>query len=113
MWDTIRVIAASCFLLLFALATAARRFPDVAWLQPFRNVFPQPSEAERERARRRVNALVGAELILMGIILPLGYAALTVMFFNEFTVRETALVLTGSLVCIALGITAIVRRGRD
>ena len=39
----------------------------------------------------------------------MGYVVLTVMMFNDITRKAMALVLTGSVVCIGLGITAIVR----
>ena len=98
---------------LLALSALARRFPETAWLRPFRNLFPRPSEEQRARIRRRANAHAGAQFILLGLALPFGYGALTMMTFGSFGRTETALVLAGSLLCIALGVTAIARRGRD
>ena len=107
MLDTIKLVFVGVVALLFVLATAARRFPEIAWLQPFRDVFPQRSDAEQARARRRVNAYVGAELILLGVAIPFGYAALKVMLFSRFTTLETVIALGASLLCIVLGIMAI------
>lgn len=98
---------------LFGLSALTKRHPGSTWLQPFRQLLPQPSPAERTRLRRRANVHGGIELILLGLVLPLGYGALTMMMFNDFDPTTTALVLGGSLLCIGLGVTAIVRRGRD
>jgi hypothetical protein len=51
-------------------------------------------------------------LILFGLVLPLGYVVLTVMTFNTVRAGVMTLVLAGSVLCIVLGITAIVRGGR-
>lgn len=110
--DRIKLLLGGALALVFVLSRLARRFPDVAWLQPFRNAFPRPGEAEGARLRQRATAHVGAELILMGVALPLLYAAATVMLFNDFKARAIALVLVLSLLCIGLGITAIWRSRR-
>lgn len=62
--------------------------------------------------RYRANVYVGAQLILLGLVLPLVYVVLTVMTFNTVRAEVMTLVLAGSVLCIVLGITAIVRRGR-
>jgi len=48
----------------------------------------------------------------MGLGLPMGYVALTVMFFNDFTPTGIALVAVCSILLIGLGITAIWRNRR-
>lgn len=111
MYRNVQLILGGLLIAGYGLSILARRFPDVAWLQPFRFRLPQPSAAQQSRMRRRANAYAGIELILLGICLPLGYAALTVMFFNSFTTMGVIAVLAGSALCIALGITAI-RRSR-
>lgn len=68
--------------------------------------------AERERAQRRADTWVGAELILMGLAIPAGYVVLTVILFDAFTTKAIVLVLAASALCIALGITAIARGRR-
>ncbi|MFN2567171.1 MAG: hypothetical protein ABR499_19420 [Gemmatimonadaceae bacterium] len=105
--------AGGALVLVFGLSALARRFPDVAWLQPFRNAIPQLTGQQRAKIRRRSNIYAGVELILLGLVLPMAYAALKVMFFNAFTTKEVTLVLAGSALCIGLGITAIWRRDRD
>jgi hypothetical protein len=62
--------------------------------------------------RRRADFYAGAELILMGVALPLLYGAATVMFFNDFTTKGVTLALAGSFLCIGLGVTAIWRSRR-
>jgi len=109
--DTVRMVLGGLLVLVFGLSRLARRFPHVAWLQVFRDAFPRPSEARRTRMRR-ADAYAGAEMILMGIALPLLYVAATVMFFNSFTARAIGFVLAISLLCIGLGVTAIWRSRR-
>jgi hypothetical protein len=103
----VEVVLGVLALIFFALVLLARQYPGVAWLRPFRP--PQLSAAQQERQRRRANTYTGIELILFGLILPIGYVALTVMMFNAFKPLWTAGVILTSLVCITLGITAIVK----
>ena len=88
----------------FALRSLASRFPQVSWLQMFR--LPQLSEAQRAKQRRRGNVMAGLELILLGIIVPLGYGALTLMTFSDFTTAGVLFVAAGSIACIGFGVTA-------
>lgn len=94
-------------LIFFALVQLARRYPDVAWLRPFRP--PPLSAAQQERRRRRANTYTGIELILVGLVVPMGYVALTVMMFNDFDPLWTAGVVITAIICITLGITAIAK----
>jgi hypothetical protein len=110
--DRIQLVLAGLLALVFGLSRLARRHPHVAWLQGFRDVFPQPSEAQRAMMRRRADFYAGVQLILMGVALPLVYWAATVMFFNDFTAKAITLVLAGSVLCIGLGIAAIWRSRR-
>jgi nucleoside recognition membrane protein YjiH len=109
MSDKIKLILGSIVAVLFGLSALSRRFPQVGWLQHFYFELPELSEQQKAKMRRRAAFQVGAQLILLGIVLPLGYIALTVMMFNDLTRKAMALVLTASVVCIGLGITAIVR----
>lgn len=109
MYRTVQLVLVGLMAMVFGLSALSRRFPDVAWLQVFRYHPPRLSQEEQARMRRRANVLAGIELILMGIGLPILYVAATVMFFNDFTITATALVVTGSLLCIGLGFTAIWR----
>lgn len=81
---TLQLVLAGTLLLVFGLSALSRRFPHVRWLQAFRYERPQLTEKQRERWRRRGMIHSGIELILMGLVLPMGYAALTVMMFNDF-----------------------------
>jgi hypothetical protein len=112
MYRDIQIVLVSILGVLYGLSALSRRFPHVAWLQLFRFEPPRMSEEQRARARRQTNVYAGVELILVGIGLPMAYVAMTVMFFNEITTIEMALVLTGSALCIGLGITAIWRSRR-
>lgn len=111
MYRDVQLILGGLLIAGYGLSILARRFPDVTWLQPLRFRLPQPSVAQQARMRRRANAHAGIEMILLGICLPLGYVALTVMFFHSFTAMGVVAVLAGSALCIALGISAI-RRSR-
>lgn len=90
----------------FGLSALARRFPHVVWLQVIRYDPPQLSEAQRVMIRRRSDLYAGVELMLLGIALPMVYASLTMMFFNELTTTAVTLVLAGSALCIGLVVTA-------
>ncbi|MGH7560427.1 MAG: hypothetical protein ACRENB_05345 [Gemmatimonadales bacterium] len=106
---SVEMILASVAAVVLALSFAARRFPAVAWLQAFRFDPPQLREEQRARMRRRANIYAGIELILLGLVLPIGYLALTLMFFNSITTAGVVLTALGSLLCIGLGITAIAK----
>lgn len=112
MYRNVQIVLVSVFGVLFGLSALARRFPHVAWLQRFRFELPRMSDEQQAKARRRANIYGGVELIMLGIGLPMAYVAMTVMFFNDITAIEMALVLTGSALCIGFGITAIWRSGR-
>src|SRR5687768_2384587 len=68
--------------LVFAGSYFARRNPHIRWLQGFR--LPQLSEQQRARRRRTGNAMAGAEMMLLGLVLPLGFGALTLMTWSDF-----------------------------
>ncbi len=113
MYRKIQFVVVGALAVVFGLSALSRRFPHVEWLQLFRHEHPRLSEEQQAKMRRRANIHTGAELILMGIVLPMGYVALTLMSFNEITAKAMALVLAGSVLCISLGVTAIVRSRRD
>jgi hypothetical protein len=94
-------------LVIMGLVQLAKRRPDIAWLRPFRG--PELSAAQKERHRRRANTYAGIELILLGLAIPMGYVALTVMMFNDFEPLWTTIAIASSLACIGLGVTAIVK----
>jgi hypothetical protein len=112
MYQKIQLVLVAILALVFGLSALSRRFPDVAWLYVFRYERPQLSDAQRDLMRRRSNIYAGIELILMGIALPMLYAAVTMMFFSEVTTMATILVLAGSVFCIGLGVTGIWRSRR-
>jgi hypothetical protein len=113
MYQKVQVILVGLLIAGYGLSMLARRYPDVAWLRAFRFRFPQPSEAQRAVMRRRANVHAGVEMILLGVCLPLGYAALTVMLFNSFSTLGVIAVLAASALCIGLGVVAIRRSRRD
>jgi hypothetical protein len=94
------------------LSALARRFPHVPWLQHFRLPRSRLTEAQQAKMSRRAAAYAGAQLILLGLVLPLGYLVLTVMTFNTVRSGTLTIVLAGSVLCVLLGITAIVQGGR-
>jgi hypothetical protein len=64
-------------------------------------------EEQRRKARKRSDLHAGVQLILLGLALPFGYAALTLLTFSSVTTTPAVLVGAGSLLCMALGIIAI------
>lgn len=110
--ERFQIVVGGIVAVLYGLSALSRRFPHVGWLQHFRFPSPRVTEEQQARMRRRANVYAGAQLILFGVILPLGYLALTVMTFSTVTTGGMALVLAGSVLCIVLGIIAIVQGGR-
>ncbi len=109
MYRTIQFILVGIFAVIFGASAIARRFPNVAWLQVLRYDPPRLSVEQRARNRRRANVYAGVEMILMGVVLPFGYFALTVMFFNSPTPTGIVLTLGASLLLIVLGVVSIAR----
>jgi hypothetical protein len=55
----------------------------------------------------------GVQLILLGIVLPFGFYAISMMTFSSAGTTANVLVYAGSGLCVTLGITAIWRSGKD
>jgi hypothetical protein len=108
--DDVKIIFGVFAMIWFALVFMAKRRPDIAWLQHFR--IPELSPARQARQRRRAEILSGLQFILLGIVLPLGYGAITIMMFNDFDPWWTAGVLITSAVFIAIGVVAIAKNVR-
>ena len=136
MWlpDSVKIIAGIILLVIYGLTHVARRRaraarqrhlewlatqppavraafgenhqPDIGPLRAF-NLPELPPEL-KERQRRRSNFYAGAEFILLGLVIPIGYGVLEVMFMSDTTLLEVVLVGLASLACIVLGIVAIV-----
>lgn len=109
MYRTVQLVALGILAVVLGLSALARRFPHVAWLQLFHYHLPRLSEQQRAKMRQRANFYAGVEMILMGVVLPMLYVAVTVMFFNAFTTTGIVLVIAGSLLLVGLGVTAIWR----
>jgi hypothetical protein len=92
----------------FVLTRAARRFPEVEWLNVFRfadNLDP----ARRARMRRSSEIHAGAEIILLGIVVPPAYFVLTLMTWSDLSRGITIAVGAFSATCIALGVWVLWR----
>lgn len=111
-YETLQLVAVLLLGAVFGLSLAARRYPHVTWLQGFSNAFPRLSDEQRRKTRKRSDFHAGVELILLGLALPLGYAVLTTMTFSSFSTTATIVVAAGSVLCIGLGIAAIVHSRR-
>lgn len=109
MSERFQIVVGSILAVLYGLSALSRRFPHVTWLQHFRLPRSRLTEEQQARMRRRANVYAGAQLILLGIILPLGYVVLTVMTFSTVRTGAFAIVLAGSTLCVVLGIVAIVQ----
>jgi hypothetical protein len=107
MYRTVQLVLGGLVVVLVALSAMSRRFPDVGWLQPFRFNAPHLSDEQRARMRQRANVYAGVELILLGIVIPIAYFALTIMMFNEPTFLGSTIAIGSSIVLIALGVVAI------
>jgi hypothetical protein len=112
MSERFQIVVGSIVAVVYGLSTLSRRFPHVAWLQHFRIPRPHLTEEQQARMTRRTTVYAGAQLILLGMILPLGYLVLTVMTFGTVRAGAMTLILSGAALCVVLGITAIVRGGR-
>jgi hypothetical protein len=64
---------------------------------------------QKAQLRQSNERAAGVEFILLGVVVPLGYFGLNLIFFNEPTLAASLLVGGVSVVCIALGIAALVR----
>lgn len=109
MSEPFQVVVGGILAVLYGLSALSRQFPHVGWLRHFRIPRPQLTKEQQARMRRRANLHAGAHLILLGLVLPLGYVVLTVMTFNTVRSAVMAIVLAGSVLCIVLGIVAIVQ----
>lgn len=108
--DDVKVVFGVLVLVWIGLQYAARRYPGVAWLQALK--LRELSPRQQRAAERRANFMSGIEFILLGVVIPLGYLALTVMMFNDFRLVPTALVALTSAACIGVGVYAIARNAR-
>jgi hypothetical protein len=113
MYEKIKLVLLGVLALVYGFSALARRFPDVAWLQRLRYYPPRLSDAERAKIRRRSNINAGVELILVGLVLPMGYVVLTIMLFSDVTRTAMIVVFAGSALCVGLGLTAIWKSLRE
>lgn len=111
--ESLQVILMGGLAVLVGLLTVANAYPDVAWLRPFRVFRGQPSEAQTRRLRRRVRITAAVELIGLGVLLPVGYLVLTVMFFSQVDPATLWLTLALAAVCVGIGIWILFQGRRD
>lgn len=107
--EWLKEILVGLIALVIVLSWLAGRFPHIAWLRVFRLPKRQLSPEEEARRRRREKLMIGMEMILFGVVLPLGYGTLTVMMFNDFDPLVSALVLAGSAALVIGGIVVLAR----
>ena len=92
----------------FGLTQAARRYPHVDWLSQFR-IRDLRTQEQKRRDRRRSNLMGGLQFIVLGIAIPPAYVILDLMLWSSTTQAELLIVSAVALVCVGIGITAIVR----
>lgn len=109
LWETLETVLVVPVLVIVALSILARKRPDVRWLQVF-NLQSRLTEEQRARLRRTQNRRAGAELIMLGIVIPLGFLGLKMMlFFSSISAVELVVVGLLSATCIVGGVVALVR----
>lgn len=106
MSSTLQIVVASVAMLVMLLGWLARRHPEARWLRAF-NLRDRLTPAQQRELKRSSDVAAGMQLILLGIVVALGYVALTVMLFNEFTTGGVVLVTVCSLGCIVAGVIGI------
>lgn len=106
--ESVKAVLAAVVLLLLALGYTARRYPHITWLRAF-DLQRHLTEEQRARLRRTQNVTTGAEIILLGVAIPLGYFALKAMFLSNPEPTELVIVGVLSGLCVLLGTLAIVR----
>lgn len=107
--DSVKAILLGLISIVFLLWRLARWFPHVAWLQVFRFPVIQMSEEQRAKQRRSGNRMVGLEMVLVGVVVPLLYFGSSIMFFSEFQTLPAIIVTACSALCMALGLWIFVR----
>jgi hypothetical protein len=105
--SALETILAVIALVFVGLTQLARRYPDIEWLRHFK--IPELPAAQRERNRKRSERMAGAEFILLGLVLPIGYVVLTVMTFSSIDPLWLTSVIAASVLCIGIGIYAIAK----
>lgn len=100
--EWLKIVVGTLVIVGFVLTRAARRYPDVEWLRAFR-FTDHLTPAQRERRRRSANVRAAAELILLGFVIPIGYFALTLMTWSDFSPGITMAVAACSVTCVAVG----------
>jgi hypothetical protein len=89
-----------------------------AGMPPIASREPRPSAVDRTRdemlarGQRRRGIYTGIQFILMGLTLPLAYVAVDMMLWSTMTRTEWLVVSAASLLCIGLGIAAIITTRR-
>jgi hypothetical protein len=108
--EPLKIIFGTLGIIVIAGIVAARLFPNVRWLDGFRNKM---TEGQKARARQRAAVLTGFEFILLGVVLPMIYFGLTIMFFNT----PDPIWLTGigiaSVACIGLGVYILTKASSE
>ena len=98
MYETVRII----------LGVLALTITILVWLARKRN--PQFKLADdQRRLHRNMNVNAGAQLILLGIALPIGYFVLQTMFFSKSDPRMFAFVIAGSVLCVVVGLIGLIK----
>lgn len=70
--DSVKLFLLGLMAAVFVLSRAARRYPQVDWLQKFQ-LRDYRTEEQKRRARRSGNIMAGIEMILMGLAIPAVY----------------------------------------
>ena len=110
MSETFKIVVGGAVCVVYGLFLLSQRFPHVTWLRHFRIPWLKNDRQGRMGSWAAVSA--GAQLILLGVVLPIGYVVLTVMTFSNLTTRGMTLAVASSVLCIVLGIAAIVQGSR-
>jgi hypothetical protein len=101
----------SAILIMFALAWAARRYPQFEWLRAFK--LPELDAAQRAQRKRSSDIHAGIEFILFGLLMVPGYFVVTLMTWGDPSTAMLIAVGAISVACVALGVWVIARAVRS
>lgn len=107
--ESIQLFLGAAIATAFVLNRLARYFTHISWLQWFRLPELKLSDVEKSRRKRSGNLRAGIEIVGLGLIIPVFYFGLSLIFFNTPETFDTVIVMAISIAFIILGVFVFVR----